>query len=235
MVQVTMPCIDYSSSGHHKGVYGPTGFLWIYAMRLAIAIRPWVIFSEMSDFAPKVNGGAEVRRIQHMLKTDYVVHQKIVKCWDYGDGSRRRRWILCCFRKDVVSAYVRPAFTLWATSPEDPEVEEIAESISQLSSPVTETATPTIPVSCVSMGMVPNQEQSMIRTLGQAFFCFPEPLFNADNPHTARDTAVPDSEVPEDHWRYGTLTKWYAFTLPVCGEMHMLGRLAAGIILYFKL
>ena len=95
MIEVTMPCIDYSSSGHHKGEWGDTGWLWAYAIRLAMAIGPTVSFSEMADHAMLVNGGETIKRILAALRVSYHVVMRIVKVWDYGDGSRRMRLIIC--------------------------------------------------------------------------------------------------------------------------------------------
>ena len=166
MIEVTMPCIDYSLSGPKKGEYGQTGWLWLYAIRLAIAIAPDVIFSEMADNALQVDGGRIVKRIIAALRVSYNVVAKIVKVWDYGDGSRRQRLIIVSIRKDKDSAN---SYTM------------------------------------------------------------PPPVYTAKNPHTVRDTAVPDDEVPESHRKYEPLTIWYARKAPVPGQMQRIGRLAPGM------
>ena len=166
MIEVTMPCIDYSCSGLHKGEAGDTGWLWPYAIRLAIALAPTVIFSEMADYAQRVDGGRTVKRILAALRVSYAVVARIVKVWDYGDGSRRRRLIIVAIRKSVNNA-------------DD--------------------------------------------------YDMPEPVFTAANPHTARDTAVPDSEVPEDHWRKEQLEIFYPYAKPAPGEMLKIGRLRPGM------
>jgi hypothetical protein len=161
MIEATMPCIDYSSSGHHKGEWGDTGWLWVYAIRLAMAIGPTVIFSEMADHAMLVNGGETIKRILAALRVNYHVVMRIVKVWDYGDGIRRRRLIIVALRKDSVGA----------------------------------------------------QDYEM-----------PAPVFTHVNPHTARDTAVADAEVPDDHWLKQPLIKLYNWAAPVAGELHRIGR-----------
>ena len=156
-----MPCIDYSSSGHHKGEWGDTGWLWVYAIRLAMAIGPTVIFSEMADHAMLVNGGETIKRILAALRVSYHVVMRIVKVWDYGDGSRRRRLIIVALRKD---------------------------------------------------------------SMGACDYEMPAPVFTHANPHTARDTAVSDAEVPDDHWLKQPLIKLYNWAAPVAGELHRIGR-----------
>ena len=79
MIEVTMPCIDYSSSGMHRGEAGDTGWLWPYAIRLAIAIGPTIIFSEMADYALRLDGGRTVKRIVAALQVSYAVVFRIVR------------------------------------------------------------------------------------------------------------------------------------------------------------
>ena len=57
----------------------------------------------------------------------------------------------------------------------------------------------------------------------------PEPVFTAANPHTARDTAVPDKEVPADHWRKDPVEIFYPYAKPAPGEMQNIGRLKPGM------
>ena len=52
-------------------------------------MAPLVIFSEMADNAVRVNGGTEYRQVLAALSVAYVVHSRIVRVWDYGDGSHR--------------------------------------------------------------------------------------------------------------------------------------------------
>jgi site-specific DNA-cytosine methylase len=162
MIEVTMPCIDYSSSGMHRGEAGDTGWLWPYAIRLAIAIGPTIIFSEMADYALRLDGGRTVKRIVAALQVSYAVVFRIVKVWGYGDGSSRRRLIIVAVRKSAQGA-------------DDYEM--------------------------------------------------PEPVYTASNPHTARDTAVPDSEVPLDHWRKEPLKIFYPKDDAKPGVMQKIGRL----------
>ena len=161
-----MPCIDFSSSGNRRGAAGSTGWLWLAAVQLAVKMAPLVIFSEMADNAVRVNGGSEYRQVLAVLQDKYLVHSRIVRVWDYGDGSHRKRLILCCFRKDLHAATV---------------------------------------------------------------FRLPTPYFNADRMHTARDTAVPDSEVPEDHWLPANINIWYKRMRALPGEIMKIGRVAPGM------
>lgn len=163
MIEVTMPCIDYSSSGHKRGEFGDTGWLWLYAIRFAIAMAPTIIFSEMADNAVNVMGGATFRRIVAALRVSYDVTWRIVKVWDYGDGSHRKRIILVAVHKSRA---------------------------------------------------------------GGTRFEMPKPVFDCTNPHTAWDTAVPDAQVPDDHWRDQPLNMLYSWRAPVPGMMHKLGRLS---------
>ena len=73
MIEVTMPCIDCSCSGVHRGEWGDTGWLWVYVIRLALAIGPTVIFSEMADYAMMVDGGQTIKRILAALAVKYFV------------------------------------------------------------------------------------------------------------------------------------------------------------------
>jgi site-specific DNA-cytosine methylase len=112
MIEVTMPCIDYSCSGVHRGEWGDTGWLWVYAIRLALAIGPTVIFSEMADYAMMVDGGQTITRILAALAVKYFVMWRIVNVWDYGDGSHRKRLIIVAFRKDTPKSQHRGIATL---------------------------------------------------------------------------------------------------------------------------
>ena len=58
---------------------------------------------------------------------------------------------------------------------------------------------------------------------------FPAATYTAANPHTARDTAVPDDEVPADHWLRTPLNTLYAWAAPKPGELHKIGRIAPGM------
>ena len=87
MITITMPCIDYSSSGNKRGAKGDTGWLWLAAVKFAVQMSPYIIFSEMADNVIRVNGGTEYRQVLSILSTNYTVHSRIVRVWDYGDGS----------------------------------------------------------------------------------------------------------------------------------------------------
>ena len=104
MIEVTMPCVDYIIWGVTKENGVTPVWLWVYAIRLAMAIGPQVIFSEMADYAMRVNGGETVKRILAALRVRYHVVMRIVKVWDYGDGSHRKRLIIVALRKDTAKA-----------------------------------------------------------------------------------------------------------------------------------
>ena len=64
---------------------------------------------------------------------------------------------------------------------------------------------------------------------GAHSFTLPQPLFDAQHAHTARDTAVADEDVPADHWIRGCISRWYQYAAPVAGKIHRIGRVAAGM------
>ena len=131
-----------------------------------MAIGPQAIFSEMADYAMRVNGDETVKWILAALRVRYHVVMRIVKVWDYGDGSHRKRLITVALRNDTAKA---------------------------------------------------------------SDYEMPPAVYTQANPHTARDTAVPDEEVPASHWLTKPLTKLYDWTPPVAGELHRIGRLGVGM------
>ena len=118
MVCITMPCIDFSSSGRHEGDQGSTGWLWEVAVDVAIRMQPMIVFSEMADYAPKVHNGREVAHIVNKLQEHYVVYARIVPVWGYGDGSHRKRLLLIAVHKSLptAGAYQLPAPVFSATT-----------------------------------------------------------------------------------------------------------------------
>ena len=85
------PCINYSRSGDQTGARGKTGYMFTKQVEVILLHLPWAFCLEISDNAPFVNSGAEIKFIREQLKDQYVVKGKTVRVWHFGDPSNRQR------------------------------------------------------------------------------------------------------------------------------------------------
>ena len=95
------PCPNYSYSGDGTGQKGDTGWMFTKQVEVILHHLPWAFCLEISDNAPNINGGAEVSQVRKSLSAKYVVYGSVLKVWNYGDPSNRRRLFMVGLLADL--------------------------------------------------------------------------------------------------------------------------------------
>ena len=95
------PCVNYARSGDRSGSKGDTGWMFVHQAKVIIQKNPWSFCLEISDYATEVNKGFEVQELRDSLSKGYVLYEKLICVWWYGDSSNRKRWFMVGFNKHL--------------------------------------------------------------------------------------------------------------------------------------
>ena len=98
------PCPNYARSGNQLGVDGVTGWMFVQQADVINTVQPWVFCLEISDNALFVNNGAEVKAVRTKLGHHYVIKSKVIRMWQHGDPSNRRRLFMVGFHRELGQA-----------------------------------------------------------------------------------------------------------------------------------
>jgi DNA (cytosine-5)-methyltransferase 1 len=85
------PCTDWSSSGNYAGGDGQTGWMFIRQTEVILSKMPQIFRLEISDNAPNAGGGKALLMVVSALEPKYVVYQRLIEVWRFGDPSNRKR------------------------------------------------------------------------------------------------------------------------------------------------
>ena len=98
------PCPNYARSGNQLGADGVTGWMFVQQADVINTVQPWVFCLEISDNALFVNNGAEVKAVRTKLGHHYVIKSKVIRMWQHGDPSNRRRLFMVGFHRELGQA-----------------------------------------------------------------------------------------------------------------------------------
>ena len=90
-IKAGAPCPDYARSGTQRGADGETGWMFVKQAEVIEQQRPWAFCLEISDYAEEVHDGREMKKVHTQLSRHYVVKQRKLAVWRYGDPSNRKR------------------------------------------------------------------------------------------------------------------------------------------------
>jgi site-specific DNA-cytosine methylase len=96
-IKTGQPCTSWARSGKQDGVKGDTGWMFIKQSEVILSKMPQSFRLEISDNALNVDGGAAVRLITSKLEGKYVLYQRLMEMWRYGDPSNRKRLFIVGF------------------------------------------------------------------------------------------------------------------------------------------
>jgi len=98
------PCPNWARSGNGKGEDGETGWMFTEQTKVILKKLPQSFRLEISDFALEVKEGAGVKKVTDALEVRYVIYQRVVQVWRYGDPSNRKRLFIVGFDKKLGQA-----------------------------------------------------------------------------------------------------------------------------------
>ena len=81
--------------------------MFVEQTKIIIRLMPMAIRLEMTDNAINVNDGAKVKTVVKTLRAHYCINFEILKVWDYGDPSFRKRLFIVGFHRTKVGEYAK--------------------------------------------------------------------------------------------------------------------------------
>ena len=100
------PCTFFCVGGDQLGDDSETGWMFADTALIFLMIMPLVFRVEQSGNVINVNDGEEVNKFRAALEQYYVLHIKIIECWDLGDNVHRSRWFCVGFLRNMGAAAI---------------------------------------------------------------------------------------------------------------------------------
>ena len=109
------PCPNWARLGNQLGEEGETGWMFVWQTQVILDKLPQCFRLEISDNAVNVQGGDGVRKVREALEEKYVLYERTIQMWRYGDPSNRKRLFIIGFDKKMGQAahefkWPRPSF-----------------------------------------------------------------------------------------------------------------------------